>query len=94
MLLFEGGKSMDINNDITQEGVQGAKRFLQHFGMLNPHKKAPIANNDTIYIESSAWVRARHSGLFQSRAQQVIGNGEAVVFNSFLVHGLAQVLVF
>ena len=68
MLLFEGGKSMDINNGITQEGVQGAKRFLQHFGMLNPYKKAPIANNDTIYIESSTWIRARHSGLFQSRA--------------------------
>jgi uncharacterized protein len=69
MLLFEGGKSLDINDGVTQEAIQGAKRFLQHFGMLNPRKKAPVANNETIYIESSTWIRARHSGLFQAKAK-------------------------
>ncbi|ALM49370.1 succinylglutamate desuccinylase [Flavobacterium psychrophilum] len=68
MLLFEGGKSLDINNNITQEGIQGAKRFLEHFDMLNPQKKAPVANNNSIYIDKSGWVRARFSGLFQHRA--------------------------
>ncbi|MDV6169595.1 succinylglutamate desuccinylase/aspartoacylase family protein [Flavobacterium sp. DG1-102-2] len=68
MLLFEGGKSLDINNDISQEGIQGAKRFLQHFDMLNPQRKAPVANNNSIYIDKSGWVRARVSGLFQHRA--------------------------
>lgn len=67
MLLFEGGKSLDINNDITQEGVQGAKRFLRHFGMLNPKKQVEEADAPSIYIERSGWVRAKHSGLFQSR---------------------------
>ncbi len=67
MLLFEGGKSLDINNDVTQEGVQGAKRFLEHFNMLNPRRKAPVANAVTIYIDKSTWIRARYSGLFQHR---------------------------
>lgn len=68
MLLFEGGKSLDINHDITHEGVNGAKRFLKHFDMLNPHKKEPVTDNETIYVDKSAWVRARHSGLFQHKA--------------------------
>ena len=68
MLLFEGGKSLDINQTITHEGIQGAKRFLQHFNMLNPQKKGPVVNNETIYIEKSTWIRARHSGLFQHKA--------------------------
>lgn len=67
MLLFEGGKSLDINHEITHEGVQGVKRFLHHFDMLNPHKKGPVANNETIYIDKSTWVRARYSGLFHSK---------------------------
>lgn len=68
MLLFEGGKSLDINHDITQEGVEGAKRFLQHFGMLNPRKKAKERGGESVYIEKSGWIRAKHSGLFQNKA--------------------------
>lgn len=68
MLLFEGGKSLDINQNITHEGVQGVKRFLKHFDMLSPDKKGPVANNETIYIDKSTWIRARHSGLFQHKA--------------------------
>ena len=69
MLLFEGGKSLDINNEITQHGVEGAKRFLEHFGMLNPKKTAKEAPAPSIYIEKSSWIRARHSGLFQNRIE-------------------------
>jgi len=64
MLLFEGGKSLDINESITQEGIEGTKRFLDHFGMLNPKRRASISDRKTIYIEKSAWVRAKASGLF------------------------------
>ncbi|MBA9073212.1 hypothetical protein GGR22_001338 [Flavobacterium gossypii] len=64
MLLFEGGKSLDINESITQEGIEGTKRFLDYFGMLNPKRKVSIADRKTIYIEKSAWVRAKASGLF------------------------------
>jgi predicted deacylase len=64
MLLFEGGKSLDINDAITKEAIEGTKRFLTHLDMLNPRKKAISNENKTIYIEKSNWVRVKHSGLF------------------------------
>lgn len=65
MLLFEGGKSLDINEAITKEGVEGTKRFLNHFGMLNPKKSISIPEKKMIYIEKSSWVRAKNSGMFK-----------------------------
>jgi predicted deacylase len=64
MLLFEGGKSLDINDAVTKEAIEGTKRFLSHLDMLNPRKKAISNENKTIYIEKSNWVRAKHSGMF------------------------------
>ena len=32
MLLFEGGKSVNLNDDVTRRGVEGTKRLLQHLG--------------------------------------------------------------
>jgi predicted deacylase len=64
MLLFEGGKSLDINDAVTKEAIEGTKRFLTHLDMLNPRKKAISNENKTIYIEKSNWVRAKHSGMF------------------------------
>jgi predicted deacylase len=80
MLLFEGGKSLDINNDITQAAVNGSKRFLQHFNMLNTKKKADSPTAPTIYIEKSAWVRARYSGMFQNRTEagRYVAKGEVI----------------
>ncbi|OYQ36650.1 succinylglutamate desuccinylase [Flavobacterium cyanobacteriorum] len=80
MLLFEGGKSLDINMDIAGEGIEGAKRFLDYFGMLNPRKQAKVAPAPSIYIEKSTWVRARHSGLFQNRtaAGKFVAKGEVI----------------
>ena len=39
MLLFEGGKSVNINEVVTQEGIEGTKRILDHLGMLNSRKE-------------------------------------------------------
>ena len=64
ILLFEGGKSIDINEEITQQGIEGAKRVLEHFNMLNGRKKAVYPEQESIYIEKSSWIRARYSGMF------------------------------
>lgn len=64
MLLFEGGKSIDINDEITKEGVEGTKRVLEHFKMLNSRKKTSITEKKTLYIAKSSWIRAKYSGLF------------------------------
>ncbi|RTY89298.1 succinylglutamate desuccinylase/aspartoacylase family protein [Flavobacterium sp. GSP27] len=72
MLLFEGGKSIDINEAVTQEGVEGSKRILHHLAMLNAKKKTIIPEKETIYIEKSVWVRAKYSGMFHGYTK--IGN--------------------
>ncbi|WP_333807585.1 succinylglutamate desuccinylase/aspartoacylase family protein [Flavobacterium sp.] len=64
MLLFEGGKSLDINEEVTKDAIEGTKRFLDHLDMLNPRKKANIKSKKPIYIEKSNWVRAKYSGMF------------------------------
>ncbi|PRZ26376.1 succinylglutamate desuccinylase/aspartoacylase family protein [Flavobacterium granuli] len=63
MLLFEGGKSLDINESISDAGVAGAKRILSHLNMLNPKHIIEKPNSETTYIEKSTWVRASCSGL-------------------------------
>lgn len=63
MLLFEGGKSLDINNHIAAEGVNGVKRLLSHLDMLDPKHNVIQQKTPTIYIEKSGWVRAKCSGL-------------------------------
>lgn len=64
MLLFEGGKSLDLNQDITREGVDGSKRFLKHLNMLSPDKQPPLATEKSIFILKSMWIRATYSGMF------------------------------
>lgn len=64
MLLFEGGKSLDLNAEITQEGVKGTMRFLNHLNMLNPKKKITLEGENTIFISKSIWIRANFSGMF------------------------------
>ncbi|KOS08347.1 succinylglutamate desuccinylase [Flavobacterium akiainvivens] len=80
ILLFEGGKSLDINEDITREGVQGAKRILAHLDMLNPKKTAHEAEKPPVRITSSTWIRARNSGLFQNKtaAGKYVQKGEVL----------------
>lgn len=62
-LLFEGGKSLDINSNISKIGVAGTKRFLNHLDMLGAGLPLSEPEEGTITITHSAWIRARVSGL-------------------------------
>ena len=42
ILLFEGGKSYHIDAQVTNTGVNGAKRILNHLGMLTSKFKVSI----------------------------------------------------
>lgn len=64
MLLFEGGKSLDINTQIASEGVNGTKRLLNYLGMLSNKHNIVHQLTKSIYIEKSGWLRAKCSGLF------------------------------
>ncbi|PJB13160.1 MAG: succinylglutamate desuccinylase, partial [Flavobacteriales bacterium CG_4_9_14_3_um_filter_40_17] len=67
MLLFEGGKTDDINNFICKEGVEGIKRVLQHLDMLSTKIKVAKPAAGTIFVENSSWIRAKHSGLLHNQ---------------------------
>ena len=64
---------------VDQEGVAGAKRLLNHLGMLQG--EPPPAPKEQFMLRSSTWVRARYSGIFRSnvnvgdavRSNQVVG---------------------
>lgn len=77
MLLFEGGKSLDINNAVANEGLEGVKRFLEHLNMLHPKHHAVKNSQRSIYIEKSTWIRANSSGLLHN----------AISINAFVKKG-------
>lgn len=68
VLLFEGGKSLSLDKDITEIGVAGALRVLQHLGTrdftkeLKNFKIKP--DNQATLIDKSSWVRALYSGMY------------------------------
>lgn len=66
MLLFEGGKSFHIDNTVTNTGVNGTKRVLDHLGMLNRKFKVSKPKKNCIKILDSKWIRANHSGMFKA----------------------------
>jgi predicted deacylase len=72
MLLFEGGKSLDINESIADAGVDGVKRILAHLDMLDSKHILEKQEKNTIYIEKSGWIRAKCSGLLHD--QNTIGS--------------------
>jgi predicted deacylase len=67
MLLFEGGKSLDINSEVADEGVNGIKRILKHLDMLDPKHHTMPQKSPSIYIEKSSWIRAKCSGMLHDR---------------------------
>jgi len=66
ILLFEGGKSSNIDNTITNIGVNGIKRILYHLNMLNRNFKASQTKNPCICLLDSKWIRAKYSGMFKA----------------------------
>ena len=65
ILLFEGGKSLHIDSNITNSGVNGTKRILNHLGMLNSKFKASKPKKKCVFIYESKWLRAKYSGMFK-----------------------------
>lgn len=66
MLLFEGGKSFSIDKTVTNTGVNGIKRVLNHLDMLSNKFKVSKPKRNAIKILESKWIRANHSGMFKS----------------------------
>ncbi len=83
VLLYEGGKSLHIDDEITQIGLQGALRVLQHLGMrdfTNELEESSQKKKEPVVVNSSKWLRAKYSGMFHPK----IGLGEFVKKGDFL----------
>ncbi|MDB9720948.1 succinylglutamate desuccinylase/aspartoacylase family protein [Winogradskyella sp.] len=80
MLLFEGGKSFNIHSNITNTGVNGAKRVLHHFGMLRNQFKVSQPKTSAVVIEDSKWLRAKYSGMFKAtvKINTLVEKGEVL----------------
>ncbi|WP_299393011.1 succinylglutamate desuccinylase/aspartoacylase family protein [uncultured Gelidibacter sp.] len=66
ILLYEGGKSFFVDNNISRVGVEGVKRILAHYDMLHPRIKVSPPKVPTVFIEDSKWIRAKQSGMFKA----------------------------
>ena len=67
VLLFEGGKSLDINDKVTKAGISGALRVMQHLGIRdfsNELESMEDKIKQPKIIKKSSWVRAKYSGMF------------------------------
>lgn len=73
MLLFEGGKSNSIEENVIVDGVMGVKRVLNHYG-IRAFKLDEFDSQNTHMLVESKWLRASMSGLFRS----LVKNGSKV----------------
>lgn len=68
VLLFEGGKSLDLDRVVTKIGVKGALKIMHHLGMRDFSKEISTKELELqpITLTDSSWIRARHSGMFRT----------------------------
>ncbi|MCG1036274.1 succinylglutamate desuccinylase/aspartoacylase family protein [Polaribacter sargassicola] len=71
ILLFEGGKTKELNPTIINEGVNGTKNVLIHLGLIDGEI---TVREKPVLIEKSKWLRASHSGMFKI----MVNNGSFV----------------
>ena len=72
VLLFEGGKTLFIDDDVTKAGVSGALRVMHHLGIRDFTQELDSMQNPVIgpaLIYNSKWVRAKYSGMFHSHVK-------------------------
>lgn len=71
VLLFEGGKSKELNPTIINEGVNGTKNILIRLGLI----EGEITVRATpVFVNKAKWLRASDSGMFKIR----VSNGSFV----------------
>ena len=62
ILLFEGGKTNELNKEVINHGVRGTKNVLSYLEMIDKEQETTI--EIPIFVKSSKWLRANYSGMF------------------------------
>ena len=71
VLLYEGGKSLDLNSSITNFGVKGALNIMNHLGTRDFSKE--LKKNyekiiqPAVVVNKSKWIRSSYSGIFRTK---------------------------
>lgn len=65
-ILFEGGKSKNLDKSVIESGVRGALNVMKFLGMQKGEIEKP---SETFVITKSKWVRAAFSGMFHLLAE-------------------------
>ncbi|MGB0521520.1 MAG: succinylglutamate desuccinylase/aspartoacylase family protein [Flammeovirgaceae bacterium] len=66
ILLFEGGKSFELDDEVIAAGVAGSLNLMRYLGLQNG---SLIHNYETVVINKSKWIRAPYSGMFQYKVK-------------------------
>lgn len=68
VLLFEGGKSLFLDKNVTKVGIQGAINVMHYLEMRDFSSKISMHSDEKppIIITNSKWIRAKHSGMYRS----------------------------
>jgi len=66
ILLFEGGKSNDLDKDVIKCGVDGALNVMKHLAF---HDGEIESKNNPVVIQKYKWLRSPSSGMFQLRVK-------------------------
>lgn len=77
VLLYEGGKSKDIDLNVVKCGVEGAYNVMNFLGI---HDEPVNQNCNSIIIDKTKWIRSPYSGMFKLMVQ----NGSKVAKKQIL----------
>lgn len=66
IIVYEGGESLRIDEEVIAEGINGAMRMLHYLEML---PVAPRPVTVPVDCHSSTWVRAKRSGIYKGLLQ-------------------------
>ena len=62
VLLFEGGKSKNLDPIVIDHGIRGTKNVLTHLGFIDGDISLPLKPT---FIKKAKWLRSNHSGMFK-----------------------------
>lgn len=71
ILLFEGGKSLNLDKEVINCGVNGALNIMKHLGLQSGDLKI---ETEPILLKKTKWLRAPYSGMFES----LVTNGSKI----------------
>lgn len=77
IIVYEGGESLRIDEEVIREGLNGAMRLLHHHKMID---YAQPAAAKTVTCTGSTWLRAKRSGIYKGliKSGMAVNKGDVI----------------